>query len=83
VAAVGGRRVNIGVSAPKRRGPDQLLIRRRAAALIRGMLTDTAATSLTPAVAAWLNRLAADLTPISDQELDRLLAEALATPLTP
>lgn len=49
--------------------------RREAAALIRRLLADTAATS--PAVAAWLHRLAADLTPVSDQEFDRLLTEVL------
>lgn len=49
----------------------------RAADLIRGLVTDTAATDLSPAVAAWLNRLAADLTPVTDAELDRWLDEAL------
>lgn len=47
--------------------------RREAAALIRV----TAATSPSPAVAAWLHRLAADLTPIADDEFNRLLGEAL------
>jgi hypothetical protein len=49
--------------------------RRLAADLIRRLLTDTAGTS--PSVAAWLNRLAADLTPVTEEEFARLLAEAL------